>query len=213
MQQHSLPLDKLVPEYRHKIWFIRKYFLDRIKVSLRIADIKDKEVILDVGCGEAVLLKEINKMKKNIDYFGVDINENIRSLSLYYRGEFRVCNIQNGLPFQNECFDVVFALDVLEHINNIEKVLKEVFRVLKSQGRFVVCGPTESMWYKFCRFLIKGTFSSKHGPSSGEHVFSIYDIFKKIEELGLFIKKKTLHLPSFLPKNFAGVLITLYVKK
>ncbi|MCX7910232.1 MAG: class I SAM-dependent methyltransferase [Endomicrobia bacterium] len=209
--KYNLPLNQLVPEYRHKIWFIRKYFLDRIKFSLDIADLKNGEKVLDLGCGEAILLKEIQRNNKNVYYWGLDINENIKSLNLE-NGEFIVGDLEEKLPFDSNFFDVIFALDVLEHIKNINVVLKEISRVLKDKGKFVVCGPTESWWYKFCRFIIKGTFSSKEGPSSGEHFHSIYFILEKIDSFGAFKRKKLIHLPSFLPKSLAGVIICLYVK-
>jgi len=51
-----------------------------------------------------------------------------------------VINYERGtgenLPFQDNSFDVVFCCDVLEHVNDLEKAIHEVARVIKPGGMF-----------------------------------------------------------------------------
>jgi len=71
----------------------------------------------------------------------------------------------------------------------------EIKRVLKNEGIIVVSGPTESWFYKFCRFLYVRTIHHE------EHVHTIYDIEKKFETCGLkLVEKKS--LPEHLPELF-----------
>ena len=41
-----------------------------------------------------------------------------------------------NLPFKSDLFDFVLSFDVLEHVNNVERVFSEVYRVLKPGGEF-----------------------------------------------------------------------------
>ncbi len=212
MNYSSPNLETLVPEYRSKIRIIRNYFLDRIRYSLNLAKIKSGEKILDVGCGEAKIYDFIAQNKISVSYYGCDINKNILSLN-YPNAKFFVVDLEKDrLPFDSDFFDIVFALDVLEHIQDLTNPIEEIYRVLKPNGRFILCGPTESIWYKFCRFLLKGTFSSKEGPDAGEHYRNIKEIAKIIEKTMLFKMDKRIHLPKFLPITFAGVHIIRFYK-
>lgn len=204
-------LTDLVPEYRHKCFLIRKYFIDRILKSIEISEVKDKERVLDLGCGEAILLKMLLKKNINVNYIGVDINENIKKLN-FKNAKFFVCDITKKLNFDEESFDVVFALDVLEHILDFSKTLDEIHRVLVPNGRFIVCGPTENFWYKFVRFIFKGTFSSKEGPDSGEHFYNIKQIKQIISRNKKFKLDKSTYLPNYLPKILSGVWILRFIK-
>ncbi|QGT99248.1 hypothetical protein SYNTR_0655 [Candidatus Syntrophocurvum alkaliphilum] len=58
-----------------------------------------------------------------------------------YKVNFIQGSIEN-LPYENEFFDIVNCLDVLEHTYNPEKVLKEFSRVLKPGGKIFITVPT-----------------------------------------------------------------------
>jgi 2-polyprenyl-3-methyl-5-hydroxy-6-metoxy-1,4-benzoquinol methylase len=89
--------------------------------------------VLDVGCRDGVLRKSLNG---NIKYTGVDI----------VQGELvsKVCNAEEGLPFGNNSFDAVVALDLLEHTDNIWYVFDELVRVARNQ--IVVVFPNMYHW-------------------------------------------------------------------
>ena len=79
---------------------------------------------LDLGCSN----------KKPEGYIGVDIND-----FFYPKDEFVKCDINNRLPFNDNAFIEVRALQVIEHIRNDNKVnfLNEVYRILKVGGLFI----------------------------------------------------------------------------
>ena len=45
--------------------------------------------------------------------------------------------IGDGLPFADESFEIVYCSDVLEHVNDLEKVISEISRVLNPNGVFL----------------------------------------------------------------------------
>ena len=136
---------------------------------------------------------------------GVGVDLNTRIMSLRIPGcQFLVADAAK-LPFAAGYFDVVFALDILEHIPDIELTMAEIGRVLKTDGMLIVVGPTESAFYKFCRFLIKGTFSMKSGPGGGEHFHTIKFLRQRIQELGFSLHEKVT-LPKYFPVALEEIL-------
>lgn len=78
--------------------------------------------------------------------FFLDISENAIKNLKKLGANAQVGNITN-LPFQNNFFDLIVAIEVLEHIENDEKALKEIFRVLKPNGYFLFSVPLKPELY------------------------------------------------------------------
>ncbi len=106
--------------------------------------IKDSTKILDLGCGEGSRLNELRKKtsKKDIDWFGIDINEYaIKNAKKNYKSiNFTKGNLEH-LPFKDKEFDIIFSSFVFEHLTNPEKVLKESQRVLQEKGKLLIVAP------------------------------------------------------------------------
>jgi len=96
--------------------------------------------LLDLGCGSVpffLLNVEFNKK------YGIELspkgNKDIKDIII------KSFNIENpeGLPFNDDFFDVVTMLAVVEHIrpDRLPLLLKEIRRILKTNGRFVVTTP------------------------------------------------------------------------
>jgi ubiquinone/menaquinone biosynthesis C-methylase UbiE len=50
-------------------------------------------------------------------------------------------DIDTGLPFKDNCFDIVISNQVLEHVNSTDNFVKECFRVLKNGGICIASTP------------------------------------------------------------------------
>jgi len=57
-----------------------------------------------------------------------------------------VMNIEQGLGFANDEFDVAFCSEVLEHIANPQEVVKEIFRILRPGGILILSTPNSAFW-------------------------------------------------------------------
>ncbi|OGS22585.1 MAG: hypothetical protein A2252_03130 [Elusimicrobia bacterium RIFOXYA2_FULL_39_19] len=202
------PLNEIVPEYNSRFIPVKKYFWDRIKYSVILGRLKNGYKILDVGCGIGYLLEEVQR-RHNCECYGIDTNVNIKNLSIP-DCTFEVSDVAR-LTFADKFFDVVFAMDTLEHIENCEPAIKQIHRVLKDDGSLIVVGPTETFFYKLCRFMLKGTFSEEGGPGAGEHHHTIYTLEKIITAMG-FTAEKKLYLPRYFPTFLSGVKIIRYRK-
>ena len=96
--------------------------------------------VLDIGCGGGYLSEEF--AKDGFSVTGVDpavssINAArehaaLNNLSIEYRVAYG-----ESLPFADASFDVTACCDVLEHVNDLSSVVREVSRVLKPGGIFL----------------------------------------------------------------------------
>lgn len=103
---------------------------------------KDGKVWLDFGCGDGNSARFILQYFPHSQYYGVDVSgESIEAAKErnIQGAHFEVYD-GNKLPFKENTFDVVFIACVLHHIpvDLRDKLLKECFRVLKTDGELIV---------------------------------------------------------------------------
>lgn len=102
-------------------------------------EVPDKAKVLDVGCNDGAMMKLLQD-GKGCDVIGVDISET--ALKLAREKGLNVFNADaEKLPFDDGTFDVVILREVLVHIHEPIKALKEIRRVLKSDGFLLGSSP------------------------------------------------------------------------
>lgn len=95
--------------------------------------------LLDLGAGTG-RVAEMNFRGIAGSACGVDLDE--RVLSNPHLDEGRVGRVE-VIPYADECFDVVLADNVLEHLERPREVFREVARVLRPGGRFFAKTPNK----------------------------------------------------------------------
>ena len=125
---------------------------DRIETALRFMP-QDVKEILDVGTGYGFLEELIQKTRNKISLYGIDISPlGIRKLRSNFKGDFKVADLRE-IPYPENSFDAVFALEVLEHIPPTDTflALKELMRVLIPGGILIVSVPTNEVINDFSK--------------------------------------------------------------
>lgn len=125
------------PTYLAKMKFIRSY----------MRKIPPNYKILDLGCGEGVLVEEF----KNLGY-------DIAGLDQNYSSEFVVRGDILRTPFPDQNFDLILCLDVIEHLNyeNQEIAIREIRRILKDTEVVIFTIPNLAHIYSRLRFSLRG---------------------------------------------------------
>jgi SAM-dependent methyltransferase len=109
----------------------------RLDLIRRYADL-DARRILDVGCGLGTYVKKLRAFSE--DVYGVDIDaEKVAQAKQELEHIFLAP--AEELPFPDAYFDVVLLHEVLEHVDNDRRALREAYRVAKVGGRLVIFVP------------------------------------------------------------------------
>ena len=142
MQQHTYAIMNRV-EDKHW-WFVGRRaileeFLRQILQNPQ-SEIKNPK-ILDVGCGTGANLEMLAQFGQSE---GVDVSDDALEFCRA-KGLKAHKGLAEELPFADESFDLVTALDVVEHLDDDVAGLKEMRRVLKTGGRTLIFVPA-FMW-------------------------------------------------------------------
>lgn len=102
--------------------------------SLPFLKFKKDYMVLDIGCGEGILLRNLVE-RFDVEAYGMDV--------VPFKGErygFIKADGQN-LPFKDNTFDIVYSLGAIEHFHSPQKAVSESSRVLKRDGQVLFTVP------------------------------------------------------------------------
>jgi len=94
--------------------------------------------VLDFGCGEGQFANLIQPHCESV--FGIDVSELAlqKAMKEFSSIDFKRMPDNGHLPYEDKFFDTITALDVMEHILDIETVLEEINRILKPGGHLLI---------------------------------------------------------------------------
>ncbi len=126
--------DKINSHKKRSNYFLKKFGINRIKF---IKNFKKNGDLLDFGCGTGEF---VNFAKK---YFNVAAFDFSSKLSKFVENTYKVKTFSK-LHKINKKFDVITLYDVLEHVENPIKLLKDLNSLLKKNGVIIVYTPNKS---------------------------------------------------------------------
>jgi ubiquinone/menaquinone biosynthesis C-methylase UbiE len=187
-------------------------FLERQRVNgvVKYVDAQADDRILEVGCGAGNVLERIPVGQ----LYGIDLSDYLLEKAKNRLGKRAIIEKAKAedLPFEGGYFSKVYCTEVLEHVLDPEKVLREMARVLAPKGVLVVSVPNDQIivtlkrWLKrlgLYRLLLQRR-QGYQAPESNEwhrHEFTIKMLRDKMQPLFHLDKLKA--LPSGLfPLHF-----------
>ncbi len=110
---------------------------NKVKAPWILSRIPNSSVVLDVGCGAGFLTNELALAGHQVT--GVDLSESSLKVAARYDQtqtvRYQVANAYE-LPFGDASFDVLCAMDFLEHVEDPARAIQEFARVLRPGGKF-----------------------------------------------------------------------------
>ncbi len=142
--------DKWASTLDGKGW--RRDFLRRAQSKvLSILEVKEDVHFLDIGCGTGWAIgKAAEIVNEKGEFYGVDLSarmvekakENFSGKGNYH---FLQANAE-AIPLEGNFFDVVICTNSFHHYLHPEKALKEMRRLLKTDGKLYILDPTADLW-------------------------------------------------------------------
>lgn len=119
----------------------KKHHFGRYKIVKNLIAGHGKK-LLDIGCGSPAKCVKQGSFLRTVGYGqGIDI------VPCKLEFPFKIGNMEN-IPFENEKFDIITAIEVIEHVDKPKKALDEVYRVLKDKGVFVMTTPNNNLLFR-----------------------------------------------------------------
>ena len=112
--------------------------------GLSLVEIHDGWTMLDIGCGGGATLKRLLKRSKGAQVYAIDISEESVAkarkvnASVLDRQVFVTQGSAEKLPYEDNKFDLVTAVETVYFWPDLPNCLKEVWRVVKPGGRFAI---------------------------------------------------------------------------
>ncbi|MBK7354674.1 methyltransferase domain-containing protein [Propionivibrio sp.] len=180
----------------------------RARTVLDMLAVQPGERVLDIGCGNARDM--IKLVECGAKVVGVDISEGMVAGA---RQEFELhgiigVDLQVGdatcLNFADSSFDKILCSEVIEHIPDAAKALREMCRLLKPSGRLVLSTPNSASWYGFERYVLWEKILRRSWSHPCDEWRSTAELESLVMENGLRISqlKSVCYIPGFLVTYF-----------
>lgn len=165
-------------------------------VPLLIPD--DNLKVLDIGCGEGLIACLVKKKTNHV--IAMDIVDKYGKIIKQRNIDFIKHNAEIfPYPFKNKEFDVITTLSILEHLYRPDKCLSEIYRILKGDGRLVICLPNyASIIHTWNNLLGKSFHSINDEYNFYGHIkyFTYSSILKLLTLKGFFVQTVICPLPT-----------------
>jgi len=117
---------------------MNQWALEKVKV-------KESAVILDIGCGGGKTIQLLSKRNTSRKIVGIDYSEQAVKDSIrankqdVEKGKVNILQASvTDMPFSNNTFDIITAFQTHYFWPDLEKGVKEAFRVLNKDGHFLI---------------------------------------------------------------------------
>ena len=190
MQQHTYAIMNRVEDSHW--WYVgRRLILESFleQIVQKIRNSQSAIRILDVGCGTGGNLEMLAKFGAAE---GVDVSDD--ALEFCKRKGLKAHKgLAESLPFDDESFDVVTALDVVEHLDDDVAGLNEMYRVLRRGGKTLIFVPA-FMWL----------WGVQDDVSNHRIRYTKKQITERLQQAGFEIERATYANISFFAPILAG---------
>lgn len=160
--------------YGHRNPLIRWLFWQRVRGVMRYLKGRGPwRSVLDFGCGAGVLVPYFAERAQRVVAADVDLSA-LRAIARYVPLAPNVEVLDLGghslSDLAPDSCELIVALDVLEHVEDLASTANALERVLAPGGEIIVSGPTENVAYRLGRRIAGRDFTADY------HVRNIHDI-------------------------------------
>lgn len=166
------------PAYANKNKFIDYLFWKRLKVPFDyISSLNVKYDILDFGFGSGVFSYMLSKEGHNVTGIDKELSpfKKVQEIIMFpnnFKGyESNPVNLQ---LINDKKYDFIVALDVLEHIEDLDSIVDYFITILKPNGKIIISGPTENIFYKIGRFLAGKDYTGEYHVTDIDKIKAVF---------------------------------------
>lgn len=149
------------PAYANPNPLISHLFWSRIRTVEGMLQGRHVDCALDFGCGGGVFLPLLARHAARVTGLDLDIAPH-RALRQFYEFPSNVAVTDDASTLAPRSHGVVIALDVLEHVDDLDASIRQLVEWTVPGGMLIVSGPTENILYKAGRLIAGPTYSGEY---------------------------------------------------
>lgn len=198
-------VNNLISFYTHKIFKLK---------AIKSLEIKDEHKILDLCCGSGDISRIIKKISPKSEIIGVDFSPNMLNIAKRKNKNIKYIEADaTNLPFLDNEFDIIIIGFGLRNIENFNKALDEIYRILKKDGQFLHLDFEGNSKFSFLydwlillilKFFIENIEPYKYLINSKKEFYNTKELIKNFNKKG-FNKIKS--------QNFLNIISYQLMKK
>jgi demethylmenaquinone methyltransferase/2-methoxy-6-polyprenyl-1,4-benzoquinol methylase len=236
MKAQGKPLQKMFNQVPQNYDFLNRLLTLRLdelwrKKAARAILKENPQSVMDLGTGTGDLAIRLSKMRNNIQLTGYDFSSSMLKVAQKKADKHDLKNISfiegdaADMPFNDETFDIVsisFAFRNITFKNpNTHYYLKEIFRVLKPNGKFIIVESSQPenkvirrLFHAYLKYLVSG-IGGKISESKGAYHYLAYSAkhFYTPEELKELLLKYGFGKVNHKPMFFGAAALTIASKQ
>ena len=168
--------------------FILEQLTNKFQIKNKHKILNDID-ILDLGCGGGIASEPLCRLGGNVT--GIDESENLINIAKLHskrmglKINYKCMDIENLIKLKKK-YDVIVALELLEHVNNVEHFCELIIKLLKNDGIIILSTINRTILSKF--FVIEIAENIIKKIPKGTHD---YKKFITPEQLGAIFEKYT----------------------
>ncbi len=140
--------------------------------------------VLDFGCGEGAFAQRLTDAGFHVDGCDLDTDQ----IKAEVRNKIKIdLNKPSFADNFSSSYDRVFAIEIIEHLENPWKTLRDILSILKDDGLLVLSTPNVSSFISRLRFFMRGTLLAfekpdlAHGHITPQPYFQLEHIFHSLD--------------------------------
>jgi len=127
----------------------------RLQMLLQAAGERMSGNVLENGCGIGLYVKHLQPHAGRV--WGLEY-EFDRARQAREHSSFIVCAAGETLPYPDQMFDIILSHEVIEHVRDDRRAVREMVRVLKPGGRIILFCPNRGYPFETHGFYWRGTY-------------------------------------------------------
>ena len=196
----NIEMYRIFFEIQKKHW----WFVTRKNIVLDFIDrylTKSDEIkVLDIGCGSGLMLNALEEVGQT---FGMDMSDEAISFSReIFNGRVEKGSLPDQLPYQDNFFNLITALDVIEHINNDVDSISAIRSLLVPGGKAVFTVPA----YMFL-------WSAHDEMNEHKRRYTLLELNEKLVQAGFTVEKISYYNTFLFPVVFMVRMLNNVLKR
>jgi ubiquinone/menaquinone biosynthesis C-methylase UbiE len=203
----------IADRYNSKNFWERRYHRKKASIVNAVlrSIFRQNDLVLDAGCGTG----ELSLIAQNMGGHVVSVDFTKSYLKRVPKNiENRVCASLNCLPFKTTAFDIVMCADVIEHLPECDKVLKELKQV--SLRSAILTTPCQGVFRVIFGKLFPKRLEYLDKKVGHIRTFSLSGLYQKLVEQGWNVGCQSYFVIQPIPEKFLskrlGAVVTIAEK-